>query len=95
MAIFLLTSGLRIWCVVGYYVPPNNEPAIHCIEQSLEAAPKGMKVVLLGLINIRLREPQDSREEDIATALADSGMVNITAHFMPRRRYRGAESWAW
>ena len=37
---FLLTSGSRIWYVVGAYVPPNDAPAVHRIEQALEAAPK-------------------------------------------------------
>ena len=34
-------------------------------------------------------------EEDLATDQADSRLVDMTAHFRPRRQYRGAESWTW
>ena len=34
-------------------------------------------------------------EEDLATDQADSRLVGMTAHFRPRRQYRGAESWTW
>ena len=29
------------------------------------------------------------------TALANIGLVNLTAHFIPRRRYIGAGRWTW
>ena len=95
VASFLLTSGLRRWYIVGAYVPPNETPAIRCIKQVLEEAPKGMEVILLGDPIVRLREPRDAREEELATALADSGMGNVTAYFMPRQRYRGMGDWTW
>ena len=37
MVIFLLISRSRKWYVVEAYVPPNNAPAAHCMEQALEA----------------------------------------------------------
>ena len=43
-----LTSGLRRWYIFGAYVPLNDAPGVHSIENSLEAAPKGMEVILLG-----------------------------------------------
>ena len=43
-----LTSGLRRWYIFGAYVPLNDAPDVHSIENSLEAAPKGMEVILLG-----------------------------------------------
>ena len=52
-----------------------------------------MEVILLVALNARLQEPQEAREEDLVTALADSGVVNMTAQFMSRRRYRGAGRW--
>ena len=83
---FLLTSGSQIWYIVGAYVLPNYAPAIHRIEQALEATSKGMEVIMLGELSVRLREPQDAREDKLATALVDSGLVYTTYHFMPRRR---------
>ena len=54
---FFLTLGSRRWYVVGDYVPPNDAPAIHCIEQALYAPTKGMEIILIGYLNTRLREP--------------------------------------
>ena len=52
-----------------------------------------MEVMLLGEINVRLWGPQDTREEDLATALTCSGLVGMTSHFVPRRWYRGVVIW--
>ena len=57
VASFLLTLGSRRWYVVGAYVPSNDAPAVHRVEQALEVAPKGMEKNLLGGLIARLREP--------------------------------------
>ena len=66
-------------------MPLNDAPDSHRIEQSLGAYPKVMELILLGDLNTSLRELRDAREEDLATALVDIGLVNMIAHFMPRR----------
>ena len=53
---------LRRWYVVRAYVPQNDATTVHRIEQDLEVAPKVMDAILLGDLNIRLREPQDAME---------------------------------
>ena len=58
---FLLKSGSHRWYVVGAYVPPNDAPAVHRIKKAFEDAPKGMKVILLGYLKVRLRELWDDR----------------------------------
>ena len=77
----------------GGYVPPHDVSAVRHIEQALEAAPKVMDAILLVDRNVKMREPQDDREDELATILAGSGLTDVTAHFMPRRRYRGTENW--
>ena len=62
---------------------PNDIPAVHCVDQALRAAPKGVEMILLGDLNARMGDPRDEHEEDQATALVDRGMVNITYHFIP------------
>ena len=52
-------------------------------------------IILLWKLNARLREPREAREEKIATTLLNSGLVDVTSHFVLRRRYRGAGSWMW
>ena len=60
VASFLLISGLRRWYVVGAYTPQYDVPAVHRIEQALEVATKVMEIILLGDLNIRLREPWEN-----------------------------------
>ena len=59
---FLLMLGSIRWCVVGACVPPHDALAVHRINQALEVAPKEMEFILLGGINVRLREPWENRE---------------------------------
>ena len=92
---FLLTLGARRWYILGAYVLLNDIPAINCVEEALIAAPKELEIILMGDLNVRLRYPCDKREKDLETVLADRGLVSITDHFMPRRRYRGAGIWSW
>ena len=83
MVSLLLTSGARRWYVVWAYVPPNNGPAVHCVEQALKSAPKGVEVILLGDNNVWMIDPRDEREEDLEMALANCGLVDMTDHLMP------------
>ena len=68
-------------------MPPHDALAVHRINQALEVAPKEMEFILLGDINVRLREPRDDREKNLVTSLAGRGMTDVTAHFTPRRQY--------
>ena len=90
MVSFLLTSGARLWYVVGEYFPPTNRPSLYRMEQALQAAPKGLELILMGDLNAQLGNPRDEHEEDLVTALAEQGLVNMTYHLIPRRQYWGA-----
>ena len=92
---FLLTSCPWRWYAVGAYVPPNNAPAVYCLDQALEAESRVMEVILMGGLDVRLREPLNERKEELATALADRGLVNMTVHFTLKRRYIGEGRWMW
>ena len=92
---FLLPLGARQWYVVGAYVPPTNRQNVHRMEQALRAAPKGLELIRMGDLNARLGNPREKLEEDLATVLADRVLVNMKEHFLPRRRYRGADVWVW
>ena len=56
---FLLTLGLLRWYFVGSYMPPNDAPAVYPMDQALEAAPRGLEVIIIGNLNMRLRGPRD------------------------------------
>ena len=87
--------GLRRFYVVGAYDTPNDMPAVHSVDQVLRVAPKGLEMILMGGLSVRLGNPRDKREEDLLAALVYRGLVNMTDHFLPRRQYRGAGSWKW
>ena len=69
--------------------PQTDGPIVHRVEQALIAAPKGVEVILLVYLHVRLQEPHDKREEELATVLADRGVVDMIAHFLSRHRYGG------
>ena len=50
-------------------------------------------MILIGDLNVQLGDLRDKHEEDLATSLVDRGLVNMTGHFMPRRRHRVAVRW--
>ena len=79
----MLTLGTIQWYVVGAYVLPNDLPDMHHVEQVLKAATKGLEIILMGELNVRLRDPCDEFEEDLETALAHRGLVSMIDHFMP------------
>ena len=86
----MLTLGARRCYIVGAYFTTNNMLAVHCVDQVLKAAPEVLEIILMGGVDVLLREPRDKRKEDLATALADKGMISMIDHFMPLRRYRVA-----
>ena len=57
VASFLLMSGLQRWYTVEAYVPPNNTPAVHSVEQALAVAPKGMGIILFRDFNAQFQLP--------------------------------------
>ena len=92
MVSLILILGARIWYIMGACVPVGDVPAVHCMEQALRAAPKGLDIIPKGDLNALLEDPHDKREEELAPVLVDMGMVNMIYHFMPQQWYKGAGS---
>ena len=63
---------------------------MHRVEQALQAAPKGLQMILMGYLNTRLFDPHYKREEDLEIALGDLGLVKMKDYFLPRQQYHGA-----
>ena len=74
---------------------PNNAPTIVPVEEALIQAAKGVDIILLEYINVRIKEPLDARGEELTTVVAACGLEYMTDNLFPRRRYRGSESWTW
>ena len=85
---------VSLW-VVGVYMPPNYYPSVVRVKQALGNTSKGVEVILMVDLNMRLQEPRDAWEEELLTVVAFCGLDEMTEDFMPRRRYRGDGRWTW
>ena len=79
---------------IGAYVPPDDQPTVHRVEQALGRVPAGVDTLLVCDLNARLEQPQDQREEDLVTAIVNYGIVDQTLQFIPRRNYRWNGGWS-
>ena len=91
----MLTLEAWSWYVLKSYGTPNDVSAVHWVEQVLVVNPKGVDTIFLGYLNARLGEPHGELEEELAMALADHGLEDITRKFTPRHWYRGWDQWKW
>ena len=51
---FMLTTVWKLWYVVGAYIPPNDQPAVHRVEQALARCPARTEILLVGDLNARI-----------------------------------------
>ena len=93
MVSFTITAGLKRWYVVGSCVPPNDQPVVHRVEQSLAHALVGVETLLVGYLNARLAQPRYQQEEDLEIKITNYGLVNESIHLITRQRYRGKGGW--
>ena len=84
VASFIITSGRKRWYGVGAYVPPNNLPTINWIRQLLEYGPKGTRKLLVGDLNVYLKNMRDQQEEQLSAVLAKYGLTGQAQLFLPR-----------
>ena len=66
-----MTTGWRRWYVVEAYVQPSNTPIVAHVEQEIGQAKKLVEGILLGELNVRLQEPRDAKEEELAPVVSD------------------------
>ena len=59
MVSVLLTLGEWWWYITRAYVPPNDVPAVHKVEQALVVKPKRAETISLGDLNVRLGDPRN------------------------------------
>ena len=69
---------------------------IERVVTALKDRPKGTALVLAGDLNTELEYPENNRRlTEIAAAITEEGVEDMTAHFLPRRRRWGRERWTW
>ena len=56
--------------VVRAYMPPNNNPTIMRVEHTLQKSKNCVEVILMGDINLRIRELSNARDEELEIVVA-------------------------
>ena len=75
--------------------PPNDAPTVTCMDQALVNAPKGVEVIILGELNVRIQEPRVVQEEELVMVVANYRLEDMTAQFMTSRSYIRVGCWTW
>ena len=88
----LVTRGGRFF-VMGVYIPPGDTTGVDDLRTAWASCPADCSPLLLGDLNINLRDPRTEREEAIADFLNDINVVDVSRWFRQRcgcRQGRGA-----
>ena len=68
---FMITVVRKCWFIVGAYMPPNDQSAVHWVEQALAQVLEGTETLMVSNINSHLAQPHDRYEGDLATVVAN------------------------
>ena len=52
-------------------MPPNDAPTAARMEKALGNAAKGVEVIILGDLKVRLQQPRGMREEELVAVVVD------------------------
>ena len=81
---FQLVTGEERYFVMGAYIPPADTTGVDDLRAAWGACPDNCKPLLMGDLNINLRDPRSEREEIIADFLNDVNVVNVSRKFRQR-----------
>ena len=83
---FEVATGERRWYIIGCYLAPDDTSTIECVVAMLRDIPKGTTLVVAGYLNTDLEDSEnDRRGTEIAVAMTEAGVEDMTAHFLPKR----------
>ena len=89
---FEVVTVRRRWYIIGCYLAPKDARTIELVVTALGDQPRGTALVVAGDFNTDLGETaSDRRGTEIAAALTEAGVEDMTAHFLPRKRRWGRE----
>ena len=93
---FEVATGARRWYIIECYLSPDDAETIERVVTALGDRPKGTALIVAGDLNTDLGDAEsDRRGSDIAAAMAEAGVEDTTAHFLPRKRKWGRERRTW
>ena len=81
-----VVTGAQLWYIIGCYLTPDNIETIERVVTVLGDRPKGTTVIVTGDLNTDLEDSEsDRRGTDIAAAMTEAGLEDMTAQFLPRK----------
>ncbi len=78
---FQLVTGEERYFVMGAHIPPADMTGVDDLRAAWASCPENCKPMLLGDLNINLREPRSEREEIIADFLDDVNVLDVSQKF--------------
>jgi hypothetical protein len=91
---FQLVPGEERYFMMGAYIPPADTTGVDDLRAAWTSCPENCKPLLLGDLNINLRDLRSEREEIIADFLDDVNAVNVSRKFWQQMGRRQG-LWAW
>ena len=84
---FELVTDRRRWYIIGCYLAPDEARTIEWVVTALGDQPRGTALIVAGDLNTDLVDMAcDRRGTEIAAAITEAGLEDMTAHFLPRKR---------
>ena len=83
---FKVVTGRRQWYIIGCYIAPEDSQTIERVVTALGDQPRGTALIVAGDFNTDLGEmASNGRGIDIAAAITEAGLEDMTALFLPRK----------
>ena len=96
MISFEVATGGRRWYIIRCYLAPDDSRTIERVVMALSYQPRGIALLVAGDFNTDLGVTESGgRGTEIAEALTEAGVEDMTAHFLPRKRLWGRECRTW
>ena len=91
---FEVATGGRRCYIIGCYIAPDDARTIEQVVMALGYQPRGTALLVAKDFNTDLGETtSDGRGTEIAAALTEAGVKDMTAHFLPRKQPWGRKRW--
>ena len=86
----------RRWYIIRRYLAPDNARTIERVVMALGDQPRGTALLVVGDFNTDLGDTaSNGRGTEIAAALTEAGVKDMTAKFLLRKRTWGRERRTW
>ena len=96
MISFEVARGRRRWYIIRCYIAPDNAQTMEQVVTALGDQTRCTALLVAGDFNTDLGETaSDGRRTEIAAALTEAGVEDMTAHFLPRKGLWGSERRTW